>query len=428
MIVFVSLIAIIVIHELGHFTVARIFGVAVERFSVGFGKPLLSWTSQKHFTQFTFSPILIGGFVKFSEKPFLNHQVFDEIKRWKKILILLAGPFANFLLALVLMTVVFKIDSYEPIAYVEKIYPNSILETKKILPFSQIIRCNDRAVRTWSEVLGSIQENQKNRVTFKINADNKQTTIELPNLKHKEDFFKILGFEPYVFEMPAIIGGFTPASKGQNQGLKVGDKILSIQGKKVNNIHQVSKILRDYPYQRVLIEIERNHQRLELWLSVGGKHIGQQTIGFLGITSLTFAEFPQWYKKIHYSWAAALMQSCHVTTRLFHFQLSTWFHGSDNLRQISGPIGIVKTAQDALGLSLKAYLFFVVWLNLGVGILNLLPIPILDGGQCVILLLAKWVPAIESEKIKNSLLAMSILFIFSLMLLGTFNDWINLGK
>ena len=114
MIVILSFVIIILLHELGHYLVARCFGVAVARFSIGFGRPIFLWRSKKQLTKFTFAPILLGGFVQFAEKSKKNYRLFSELASWKKILILLAGPAVNLLIAMAVLSVVLKADIYEP--------------------------------------------------------------------------------------------------------------------------------------------------------------------------------------------------------------------------------------------------------------------------------------------------------------------------
>lgn len=414
-----SLLLIIVFHECGHFWVARLFHVAVERFSIGFGRPIFKWISPKYGTEFVLSPILLGGYVHFSQKNVLHQRQFETLARWKKILILLAGPVANILLAFMLMTIVFKLDVYEPIAIVGKLQRNSFLLQKGIKEGSRVLRCNDIPVSSWSDVLEHWQTQHQNTLVFKVNGYDKTMHVVIPAMLSQEDMFQKLGFLPYIHPLPAIVGGFTDDAKIRLQGLAIGDEILEVNHESVNSLQEISAFLKMHPDEQIQVKVKRQKKILNLNLSIAHQIEGSKRVGFMGIRALPFSEFPQWFVKKHYSWLDASIQSAKWMKKIIHWQLVTFSQGVE----VSGPIGMVRAAQDAWALSLKAYLLFLVWLNIGIGFLNLLPIPILDGGQCLLLIIGKWFPAIEKEKNKKMILILSLFILFGLLMVGTLNDW-----
>lgn len=413
-----SLLLIIVFHECGHFFVARFFHVAIDRFAIGFGKPLLRYRSPKHSTEFVLAPILLGGYVHFSEKNVLDHLRFDTLARWKKILILLAGPMANLLLALILMTIVFKMDVYEPIAVVGEMKKHSFLQEQGIMRGSKVLQCNDAFVSSWSDVMEHWRSQGSNTLVFQLNGHGKTMHVVVPSYLTKDDLFQSLRFSPYIHPLPAIIGGFTQDSRAQAQGLKLGDEILEINRQPVQSLQDVSLILKDHPDERVEMKIKRQGQLLQLSFWLGHQRKGNKRVGFIGIKANPFSQFPQWYVKKQYSWINASIQSFKWIKKILQLQLLSFRQGVE----VSGPIGMVRAAQDAWALSLKAYLLFLVWLNMGVGVLNLLPIPMLDGGQCLLLIIGKWMPAVEKEKNKKMLLKLSLLLLMTLFILGIFHD------
>jgi regulator of sigma E protease len=419
-----SLVLIIVFHELGHFMVARIFHVAIARFSIGFGPALCSWTSKKHLTQYSLCPILLGGYVKFAENKFPNHRVYEHLSRWKKIFILLAGPIANLVFAMFLMVFVVKMDTYEPKTFIGKISKQSILEKKGISTLSKIIRCNDKPILTWSDLDNALNKRQSNLLVFE-NSQGMRQSLEIPKIQNTDKFFKLLGFEPYLYPIPAVIGGFSKNSPAQKQGLMLSDKIIKIDETSIQNLTQLSFWVKNHPNKKVTLEILRKGQKQTLSIVLGEQHQNHQTYGLLGVTSLPFSAFPNWFQLIKHSWLEAVNIAFKMTWKLTLLQFHSWGQVQDVFNQISGPVGIVKTAQEAWTISSKAYLLFLAWLSIGVGIINLLPIPILDGGQCLILLLGKFFPSLEKEKIKNLLFFISLVMILSLMTVGLVNDGLS---
>ncbi|HBB52427.1 MAG TPA: RIP metalloprotease RseP [Legionellales bacterium] len=419
-----SLVLMIVFHELGHFLVARLFRVAIARFSIGFGPALLSWTSKKHLTKFTLSPILLGGYVKFSDKSFQHHHRYEDLRRWKKICILLAGPFANVILAMFLMVFVMKMERYEPIAAIGKVYPQSVLEKKGITSRSQIIRCNDISIHSWPELERALDHRQANLLVIE-DSQGMRKTVELPATRSMDLFFKTLGFEPYIFPMPAIVGGFSKDSPAQKQGLLVGDEIKKINENLVQDLNQLSLWIKQNPNKTVNLEIIRHGQKQSLSIRLGEQVRNHLTYGLLGITALPFSDFPQWFQLNQPTWWQAINDSFNMTWKLSLLQLHSWGQVQDVLKQVSGPVGMVRTAQEAWSMSTKAYLLFLSWLSIGVGMINLFPIPILDGGQCLLLLVGKFFPAIEKEKYKKFLFLISFVLILSLMTVGLINDGLS---
>lgn len=424
MIVILSFVIIILLHELGHYLVARSFGVAVASFSIGFGRPIFLWRSKKHLTRFSFAPILLGGFVQFAEKYKGNYRLFSEVASWKKILILLAGPAVNLLIAIAVLLAILKTDVYEPKAIIGKIYNNSILAAQGISSPAEIIACNDTQISSWSELLQAIDAQGGN--TLLIQLGNKVVNIVLPPISDKQSFFKIVAFEPFVFELPPIIAGFTANSPAKKQGLQVGDRILSIEGIAVNSLEALLHELKNYPEKQINLAILHGKKKITRQIKLGMRYNNNQKVGFLGIRSQPLASYPHWFHKVHYSWPQVMNKTIHIIGRLIKAQAFAWKDAKTSYDKIAGPIGIIKTAQESFKVSTNTYLFFIVWLNVGIFFLNLLPIPILDGGQCLIILLAHLFPAIEKKTNKDIMVFLSIIMVFSLFILGTFNDVQNI--
>jgi len=250
-------------------------------------------------------------------------------------------------------------------------------------------------------------------------------TIEVPAMKNMDLFFKTLGFEPYIYPIPAIVGGFSKDSPAQKQGLLLGDEIKKINQTPIQDLNQLSSWVKQHPHQAVDLEIGRHGQKLNLKIRLGEQVRNHLSSGFLGITALPFSNFPQWFQLKQSTWGQAIKDSFEMTWQLSLLQLRSWGQVKDVLKQVSGPVGMVKTAQEAWSMSIKAYLLFLSWLSIGVGMINLFPIPLLDGGQCLLLVLGKFCPFIEKEKYKKLLFLMSFVLILGLMTVGLINDGVS---
>lgn len=423
-----TLVFLVLFHEFGHYIVARIFNVAIEAFSIGFGKPLWKRRSSKYGTEFRFSPILLGGYVKFSEKD-MHHSrevLYESIKPWKKILILLAGPGFNILLAWFGLVAFFKIDFYTLKPYIGSVAAHSLAEQVGFKPNQLIVSVDEQPVNTWNQVIEKLGQYQaSNKIECRDGQTQERSTHRITKamVKDKFSFFEDLGFKPFHPSLPAIIGRVLANGPADKAGLQPGDQIVKLGTQSIQSMDELIQSLNQQVSNELRIEWIRRGQRYQCVIHPDIVVVQQKRVSRLGIASKELSAFPQWYVKQQYSWQEAMVKAWQTLIFLLKTQLLGWAHFDMNTHQISGPIGMARAADEAWKVSPRSYLMYVVWINLGLAIINLFPLPVLDGGQCIIVLLQSLFPRLFNHKRHQFLMILSMMILLGLFFLGLINDW-----
>lgn len=418
----------VLFHELGHFWVARLFHVAIETFSIGFGKALFSYRSRKHQTEFRIAPILLGGYVRFAEDSSCHpkQQLIRDLSLWKQLCILLAGPFANLLLAFLALVVFFKLGSYTLVPYVGDLEKQSLAGQIGFEKGQRILAVNDHQVNSWDDVVNDVFHQESIKFSV-VNADelNKHDLYyqSTKSLGHEQDFFSWLGFKPLLPKIPAIVGSVQKNSSAEMAGIREGDQIISIDDLKIHHMAQLSEYISTHPDASVQLRWLHGSQLISKKVILQSRQEQQRKIGQLGFASATFDHFPQWFYFNEYSWGGAFKKAITTTWDFLSLQLGVWLHFDEHLGNVSGPIGMAKAADHAWSIGFKMYLIYIVWLNIGLAIINLLPIPVLDGGQCVVLILKKFFPKVLNEERSKLINICSFVLLTGLFFLGLMNDW-----
>lgn len=418
---------LVLIHELGHYGVARCFNVSIETFSIGFGKPLIKFISRNTKTEFRLSPIILGGYVRFSElKPLDPTKIlFEELSLWKKISILLAGPFINLLFAFLALIVFFKIETYSLIPYIGEIKTHSYAQQLGFLTGQRVTAVNNRAIYSWEDFWDVIEHPTK-KISVEIqNTSNEKKIIYLLNSKrflNLQAFFDNVGLQPQLPQIPAIIGKIEKNSAAERSGLKPGDRIVRIDNLPIKTMNQLSAYLQKKSDPKINLKVKRGKNVLVVSLVTDNVVFNKKKYKKLGIYTLNFKSFPNLFHSYHETWIGALKKASSTINRFTQIQFSVWLNLNRKLSQLSGPIGMLKAADQAWTAGLKTYLLFIVWLNIGLGIVNLLPIPILDGGQCVILFFRKIFPNYFNKIRQKMFILWSVFLLAGLFFVGMYND------
>jgi regulator of sigma E protease len=425
---------LIVFHEGGHFVIAKLFKFPVEVFSLGFGKRLFGWKRKE--TDYRVSLIPLGGYVKVVG---LGPDESDIVSgtaetaqtvpgsRTQRLLILVAGPGVNLIMALVLTAFAFmlgiEVAKYKNEAPVVRVIDHgSPAEKAGIHVGDQIVALSGRPVSTWEEVeidLG-LAPREDIKVDILRNGITMGLTIQ-PEPKTKYDI-GYTGLNPYI---PAVVDRVVPGYPGEKAGLKVGDQIVSVGGKPVVLYFEVIRQIREatadfakagaHPIDMV---VQRNGK--EVTLSVVPRKEGDAwRIGFTPKQetirrSLGFTE------AFSASWNENVRQ-----TRLTFETVGRLFRGKGSMRQLSGPIDIAKFSGEAARTGLAPLLGLMGMLSLQLGILNLLPIPLLDGGQIFVTILESIARRDFSLAIKERLLQAGFVFLVLLMVTVLYFDVIK---
>lgn len=391
---------LVALHEFGHFWVARKLGVKVLTYSIGFG-PALFERKGKDGVDYRIAAIPLGGYVRMLDEregevdEAEKHLAFNNQKPWKKILIVAAGPVMNFIIAILLFWVLLLPASEQLSTKIGKILPDSPAATAGLVMGDKVIKVGDTPVNSWKDANFALVNyiGETTNIPVSIQRDNQQLTKQVPVttfLKDQsKDAFEQIGFLPYRPVIKTVVHKIADKSAAQNQGLQVGDHILRINGKKADVWDAMSPIVRANPEKLLVFDVKRGDKVIQLKIMPQAKRDNQgNTFGLLGISPNTAnIKIPSEYKQtIQYNPAEAFIKSIEQTWDLSVMTVSamgkmiTGLIGLDNL---SGPITIAKVAGESLDIGWKALLSFMALISVSLGVLNLLPIPVLDGGHLV---------------------------------------------
>lgn len=441
---------LVVIHEFGHFWVARRCGVKVLRFSVGFGKPLWSYTD-KLGTEFSIAPIPLGGYVKMLDeregevKPEELAQAFNQKNVWQRIAIASAGPIANFIFAIFAYWSIYMLGTSGLVPVIGKIENNSPAKEQGIVVGDKILAIGDTTVDSFQEVswqlISFIGETTQIPLTLEgKNQIQRQVSIPIENwLTDQEtpDPMKGLGISPRLLPIDAIVGEVIEGQAADKSGLKKGDKVISLivngNTEVINDWRDWVSLVRQYPEQPMDLFVERLEagglKQITLQLIPGVKKTDAgKKIGYVGagLDPIAVPEVPSdWITKTQLGPIDSLVQATIKTQQLINFTLeSLWkmILGDLSVKNLSGPITIAKVADSSVSSGLIAFIGFLALLSVSLGVLNLLPIPMLDGGH----ILFYGIEAIRgkplSERIQLMALQLGMAMLMSLMVIAFYND------
>ncbi|MFO1518486.1 MAG: RIP metalloprotease RseP [bacterium] len=424
---------LIFIHELGHFLVAKWAGIRVEKFSLGFGPKLIGFTRGE--TEYRVSILPLGGYVKMSGedpeegeiKPLDDPRSFAAQPLRKRVLVVAAGPIMNLLLALVLMPIVFMVGRMEPVFLYQ---PPVVLGVKAKSPAQEIglekgdkiLSIEQTATPTWDEALQRILMNPNREVTLKVQK--KSGTEETKKVKLsqvKEGKAGFLGVEPSLFlGNEAEVDKVAPDSPAEKAGIRSKDRILKIGGEIVADWQDMSDKISQSNGKPVVVEVLRGSEKLELNLTPQYSDANKKWI--LGITK----EFhPEDFVKHRYGFVESIKRGMKENVRLFGLTLEVLkklFTFQLSYKALGGPVQIAQATAQAAHSGLGDFIFFLSFLSMQLGILNLLPIPVLDGGH--LFFMGYEVIRRKPLSIKKRIIAQQVgmLVLFTLMILVTVND------
>lgn len=424
-------------HEYAHFITARLLGVKVLRFSIGFGKVLYK-KQDKHGTEYVFSLLPLGGYVKMldedegtvseSDLPYAyNRQPF-----YKKFLIVLAGPVMNIFCALILYWLIFMIGFTTVRPIIGTIEPGSIAATAKLLPNQEIIRVDNRTTATWSGIIFRLLTHAGNQDYLQVETiDNKKQTqshrLDLTNWHMSEltpDPLSSLGITPYQPEVPLIIGVIAADSPALSSKLHLGDKILKLNQKPIKNWEELIKAINEHPNETVTFTLKRHNKVIELPVTLGYQRAGIfKKLGYLGI-SPNFQWPENMLHKIQYPPVRAFARAWQEINDFIYFNLLLFAKlatGKLSLQSLGGPITIFESAGDALNYGFLPFIGFLAFLSISIGVINLFPIPGLDGGH----LFLQIIEALIGRRIPNRIILLLYRFGFILLFLVLVQALVN---
>jgi regulator of sigma E protease len=434
---------LVAVHEFGHYWVARRLGFKVLRYSIGFGRPLLRWRgSDPDRIEYWLSSIPLGGYVKMLDEregpvPAADsHRAFNRRPIPHRIAVLLAGPGFNFLFAIVAYWIMFAtgVPGIKPV--IGAVAEGSIAAAAGLRAEDEIQTVGGRPTETWEHATLAILDEllADARIDLVVRSPNGATkTVDLDvtgreaELTAPSALFSGLGFQPGPV-MPAVIAELTPGMAAEQAGLKVGDLVIEANDAKIAGWEELVDFVRKHPGETIDLTVERDGERLSVPVTVGQVDDNGQTVGRIGASRpVEFA--PEVVEKLvaeqRYGVLESLPRSIEKTwevSALTVRMLVRMVVGDVSVKNISGPITIATYAGDSAQAGLSAFLSFLAVVSISLGILNLLPIPLLDGGQ-IVYQVAEWLkgsPLSERALVLGH--QVGVLFLIVLMSFVFYND------
>ncbi len=435
---------VIVLHEAGHFLVAKMLGVKVLRFSVGFGKAIWSYQSRRSGTEYVIAILPLGGYVKMLDDRELqvsyqeSKMAYNRQPLLTRMAIVLAGPLTNFLLAIIAFWMVFLLGISYVKPVIGKVLPDSIAGQAGLKAGDAIKAIDGEKVYEWQQVFTDIigRIGNKEEISLTVQPADRaalQTRyLSLTNWKlvgNQPDILKSLGIVPYRPEFPAIVSKILPNSPAAIKGLQKNDQIIAIDGKSMTEWPDLMDYIKNRPHQEITLTIQRDQSQQQVTVELGSKQQNGQNTGFLGvevklpswpagmIETPKFSIFSAWRPAINQTWSLIAFN---------YIVLEKMILGKISVATLGGPITIFRTAGAASQQGLRVYLSFIAFISVTLGFINILPIPGLDGGHFLFQVIESIIRKPISEKYQALLLRFGILLIILLIIQGTINDIVRL--
>lgn len=427
-------------HEFGHFWTARKVGVKVLRFSVGFGKVLWSYQKKSDTTEYVLSAIPLGGYVKMVDEresevkeddfPF----AFNRQPLWARMAIVVAGPVFNLVLAVFLFWCVLVTGETGIKPILGKVEQGTLAASAGFKEDEEIISVDDKLTPTWTEAMAviftsALDGNKDIKVTVKdLNDEQSNRVLKLSgsDIQSSEILYKNLGFKPWSPTLKPVIGNVLPESSALRAGLLKGDLILSADNIVIKDWLQLVDIVKSHPNVTISLKIERDGVKLPINIIPKSVQIDQKLEGKIG-ASVSVPE--DLIKSVSVKYSLSPLQAIPVSLE------TTWYYsvttikmmgkmliGKTSVDNLSGPISIAQYAGQSASMGLVAFIKFMALLSVSLGILNLLPIPVLDGGHLLFFIIEGIKGSPVSEKIQSFFQQVGMLFLMGLMALAMVLD------
>lgn len=417
----------IFVHELGHFIVAKHFGVRTPVFSIGFGKRL--WGFERGGTDYRISLLPLGGYVKMDgEDPSESNRDdpgnFLAKSRWQRFLIAVAGPAMNIITALVLLAALYKFHYEKPAfagqpARVGDVEPGSPASIAGIRRGDLIVRFGGVEHPTWQDVELNVAMTTRQAIPMEVERDGTLLHFSLSPKAEGEDQMGYAGLGPC---WPSEVGQVEPGMPASHARLMPGDKVTAIDGAPVPCFQSMSSLIQDADGKPVTMSIDRHGKPLQVVVQPvreSGQANGRWIVG-IGVAQDTVVERLPVGQAIEKSWSDNV-QSTVITfkaiKRILNHQMSA--------KSLSGPVGIAQLSGAAYREGIVALLSFVAFISLQLGIFNLLPIPMLDGGMILMLFAESVMQRDLSLQFKERVVQAGIFLLLLLVVFVTYNDIIK---
>ena len=436
---------LIALHEWGHYIVARLCGVKVLTYSIGFGPKLFGWTSKKSGIDYRISALPLGGYVKMLDEREGEvaaeelHLAFNRQHPLKKIAVVAAGPIMNFVIAIVLFWVLFMTPSEQLATKIGQVLPDTPAAIAQLPIGDKIVAIDGHDVQTWEGInyrlAGRMGETANVSVTLQSEVDKGTTkTYQAPvkefmqGAAQGKDALSSFGMIPWQPNIAPIVGDLTPDGAASRQGLQVGDRITAINDEQIKDWISATRVIRDSPETLLNFTVLRNGEQVQLSIMPQGKkdNLGNDYGQIGAMVAESEIVIPDAYKTtVVYGPGESLVKSFQKTEQLAVMTVSSMgkmLSGMIGLENLSGPITIAKVAKQSFDISWQMVLSTAALISLSLAVLNLLPIPVLDGGHIVYYLIELIRGKPLSEGVQMVGLNIGLLLLAGFMVLAIGND------
>ena len=436
----VAISILVAIHEYGHFIVAKKLGVKILRFSIGFGKPLWLKRFGKDQTEFVIATWPLGGYVKMLDKRETDidideaHREFTSQSVWKRIAIVFAGPAFNFIFAIFAYWLMFVVGVSGLKPVIGNIDEQGLAKQAGLESGYEIVSVNNNKTPIWdvavkniipaivdrSQAVLEVKDKQGN--TVKRTLDFSQTSGEIK----VEEIFKQMGFKPWRPVIKPIVGMVVENSPAENAGFKVNDTIVAINNVKTSDWLEVIELVSNKPAEILQVVVLRDGKQKKLQVIPEEIKRNGKTVGRVGLGHKTGSSYPKDMRVTHgYSIFESIPRSL---SRTWDFSVLTLkmmgkiFTGEVSIKNLSGPVSIARYAGYSASAGLARFLDFLAIVSISLGILNLLPIPILDGGHLTYYLIELVRGKPVSDETQEFASRIGMVLLFALMSVALYND------
>ncbi len=427
----VALGILITVHEFGHFWVARKLGVKVLCFSIGFGAPLWKRTSPVDGVEYVIAAVPLGGYVKMldeREEPVPEADLpraFNRQRLAVRSAIVTAGPVANFLFTIIAFWLIFMIGDFGMRPLVGEVVQDSPAASAGFETGDEILAVGDQEALTWESVphrlLASALEGKD--LPIKVRDVQGEERIRLlphlalDELAEAEDPVRLVGLSPQRPVLPPVVGEVVPDQAAARAGLQAGDRVRSVDGQPLADWVELVKYVQARPDQALSLEVERAGATLSLIVRAGSREQNGTVVGYIGAGVQEIEGLYDDYRVLVRlgpieALGAAVGKTWDIS-RLVLRMLGGMLSGEVSVKNLSGPIAIAESAAKTASYGVVAFFKFLAWVSISLGILNLLPIPVLDGGHLLYFLIEgiKGSPLTEEAQVRGQRIGMLILLL-----------------
>ena len=438
---------LVTIHEFGHFWVARKMGVKVLRFSVGFGKPLWIRQSAPDQTEYVIASIPFGGYVKMLDEregevdPQELDRAFNRKSVWRRFAIVAAGPLFNFLFAILAYYLMFVVGVGGIKPVIGEVSNPSPAYTAGVKQQDLILSVNGTETRSWEKARFTMLEEavDAQQIVLLVQGSDlqiREKVIDIRGLellqKDQIDLMRDIGMSSWRPEIPPIIDEVLPDGAAQEAGMRQDDRILQLDGIPIVSARQWVQLIRDNPEKPMPLKVLRDGAEIDLTLTPRSRSEADETYGYIGVRNRV--EIPDSVRREmtvieRYGPIEGIVEALDKTwgmTWLTLRVLGKLVTGEASVRNLSGPITIAHYAGITARIGLEPFLGFLAIISISLGVLNLLPVPMLDGGHLFyyIVEIVKGSPVSEQTEIIGQ--KIGILLLFCLMSIAIYNDLLRL--